>query len=113
DAAADLPPEGRREYLDRHCPDPYVRQRVERLLAADAEADGEPLAEPAPPAPEARPKEVGPGGPPRVSIGPYRVLRELGRGAYGVVYHAFDDVLGRPGGDQGPPRGRHPGRRRQ
>jgi hypothetical protein len=35
-AVVDLPPDEPRRYLDAHCPDPQLRQWVERLVAADA-----------------------------------------------------------------------------
>ena len=91
DAVVDLAPDERRQYVYEHCPDPQVRQRVERLLDADAKANGGSRPSSASPAlvPEAT-------GPPPASIGVYRVIRELGRGAYGVVYHAHDDTLDRP-----------------
>jgi hypothetical protein len=39
DAIADRPSFERRQYLDAHCSDPELRQRVDRLLAADAKVN--------------------------------------------------------------------------
>jgi hypothetical protein len=38
DAVVELLPDERRWYLDAHCPDPELRQWVERMLKADASA---------------------------------------------------------------------------
>ncbi|MEZ0335911.1 MAG: protein kinase, partial [Gemmatimonadales bacterium] len=83
DQALELPPAERERWLDRTCDDPALRRQVLDLLRADAaaerflELDGwrlaAPLLEPA--------AESGHG----LTIGPYRVLRELGRGGMGVV----------------------------
>lgn len=36
DAVVDLPPEARRDWMDRHCSDPTDRHHLEALLAAHA-----------------------------------------------------------------------------
>ena len=84
DAAFDLPPDEQRAYLDaQNLPD-RLRQRAEAMLAADA-ADSAVLDAPerlgelfdAATGPESLP--------PGTIIGPYRVVREIGRGGMGTV----------------------------
>ena len=40
DAVVDLPPEARRDWMDRHCSDPTDRHHLEALLAAHAQRGG-------------------------------------------------------------------------
>src|SRR4051812_9359230 len=79
-------PDVRSSFLDRACGDPEVRQRVERLLARDAQASGF-LESPAAPltltVESSRPSE-GPG----TIIGPYKLMEQIGEGGMGVVYVA-------------------------
>ncbi|MCH9646614.1 MAG: serine/threonine-protein kinase [Deltaproteobacteria bacterium] len=74
--AADLPLEERRAFLERECSEEEIRLEVESLIATDQTDPhflGAPLVE-----------ELVQG----TSIGPYEVLRELGRGGMGTVYLA-------------------------
>jgi serine/threonine protein kinase/WD40 repeat protein len=74
-------------YLDQACNhDPQVRERVEKLLAAHAEA-GEFLDQPAPGLRgtiDVPPGQEGLGS----VIGPYKLLQEIGEGGMGTVYMA-------------------------
>src|SRR5262245_7767341 len=78
--------DARASFLDRACGDPEVRQRVERLLARDAQASGF-LESPAAPltltVEPSRPSE----GPDTV-IGPYTLMEPSGEGGMGAVYVA-------------------------
>src|SRR5690606_35258340 len=80
EAALERPPEARAAFLSEACDgDAAVRAEVERLLVLDAEADGffDTLSRDLhQPEPEAAPPE---------RIGPWRVVREVGRGGMGRV----------------------------
>src|SRR5580698_9480839 len=78
-AAMDLPEQERGAYLDRICENrPAIRSEVESLLAAHAEA-GDFIE-------TAIAHEIA--GAPLISrrIGPYRLVKELGRGGMATVY---------------------------
>jgi tetratricopeptide (TPR) repeat protein/tRNA A-37 threonylcarbamoyl transferase component Bud32 len=77
----DLRPEARRQYLDAHCSDPQLRQRVERLVAADANAtvDQPTPAEVSLPEAEAPPNLPG-----------FETLDQIDAGGMGVVWRVRD-----------------------
>ena len=82
----DLPPAQRARRLASLAPEAQLRQRVERLLAAHAEASG-PLEQPIPLAllPDAHDALTG------RRLGRWRLLEEIGRGGMAVVYRAIAD----------------------
>jgi serine/threonine protein kinase/tetratricopeptide (TPR) repeat protein len=89
--ARDLDPHAREEFLHRACgEDGALREAVEDLLALNADAD------------DARfltgigdDDRTGTAVPVPPSIGPYRIVRELGRGAQATVFLAHDPALNR------------------
>jgi serine/threonine protein kinase len=78
-------PEERAAYLDQACAgDPDLRRRVEKMLAAQAEA-GSFLEQPAEASTvDEQPISEGPGS----IIGPYKLLEQIGEGGFGVVFMA-------------------------
>jgi eukaryotic-like serine/threonine-protein kinase len=87
DAALDRPPGERTAFLDEACAgDPVLRREVERLLAADAR-EAVVLDRPAN---EVLGWMVGEGGE-QQRLGPYRLLRAIGRGGMGTVFLAMRD----------------------
>ena len=94
-AAVLLPPAQRAAYLDAACGDDAVmRREVERLLAADADPhaalsdEGQQVSDRAMQALEAELHETSPRSLIGRSVGPYRVIEQIGRGGMGVVYLA-------------------------
>jgi serine/threonine protein kinase len=80
----------RKEFLDRECSDPILRQQVESLLAASHKLgnflDKPAVGAPAENGPTATypPITEGPG----TVIGSYKLLQQIGEGGFGVVYMA-------------------------
>src|SRR5688500_10722571 len=80
-------PQDRAAYLDEACAgDPGLRRRVEKMLAAQAQAGSfleQPACSPAVTVDE-QPLREGPG----TVIGPYKLLEQIGEGGFGVVFMA-------------------------
>src|SRR5262249_57598044 len=91
DQALDLDPARLAAFLDEQCQgDADLRAAVERLLRLDREAQADesllrsPLA-------STRPQALAPPAPQLPAIGRYRVVRLLGEGGLGTIYHAAQD----------------------
>ena len=85
-ARARTEPDERAAYLERACGgDAALRASVEALLRADVGASG--FLEPPPTDPDAT-VDAPCGERPGAAIGPYKLLREIGEGGFGVVYLA-------------------------
>ena len=94
-------PQERAAYLDEACAgDPDLRRRVEKLLAAQAQAGSfleQPARSPVVTVDEP-PVSEGPG----TVIGPYKLLEQIGEGGFGVVFMAEQTAAGPPqGGAEG------------
>ena len=83
--ALERKPEHRPAFLDRACPEPALRQEVERLLSSSDEARSNFL--------ESSTFRLGLA--PGAKLGDYEVQRLIGSGGMGEVYRAHDTRLGR------------------
>lgn len=90
DAVVDLPPEARRGWIDRHCPDPNHRRDLEALLAAHART--EPLLLDTPVAAVIDAMKADDTRPPHAwigeRIGAFRLISPLGQGGMASVFLA-------------------------
>ncbi len=85
-AAVELPPAERDAFLDEHCVDDDLRRQVEAMIAADADSSNrfeEAVQAATETLPDPDESQAG------RQIGPYVLVRELGRGGMGTVYHAI------------------------
>jgi eukaryotic-like serine/threonine-protein kinase len=93
--ASELAPgAGREAYLDRACAgDAGLRARVAEMLALDESSS--PLLDAAPAELAEALRPPAPGGYAGRTVGPYRIVREIGRGGMGTVYLAEREDVGK------------------
>jgi predicted Ser/Thr protein kinase len=96
DEAAELADAELSAFLDERCGDDEpLRAALQRLLAHDRDAAPEFLAAPPVFVTTAAPAAAAPGWPEGMRVGRFLIVREIGRGAMGSVYAAYDEVLDR------------------
>jgi len=88
DAAVEMPAPARAGYLDEHCRDPALRARVERMLAADQQADALPTGGARATVAAIGDADIAAALPPGSRIGPFELSAVLGEGGSSTVYRA-------------------------